>query len=375
MKKNKAYKFRIYPNKEQEELIQKTFGCCRFVYNKFLSLKKELYETENKNLTYGQACKQLTELKNELIWLKEVDSDALQKELKNLNQAYENFFKKRAKFPKFKSKKNNKKSYTATQNRTMEIGDDMIKLPKLKWVKAKIHREVNGRILNATISQDADGKYYVSLCCEEDINTINKSENQVGIDLGISDLAILNNGIKFENPRFIKQSEKKLTKEQRRLSKMQRGSNNYNRQRIKVAKLHKHIANQRKNYLHNITSYLARNYTLICLEDLSSSNLMKNRHLSKAITDVSWFEFNRQLEYKIDWYGGKIVKIDKWYPSSQICSACGYKDGKKPLHIREWTCSNCGTHHDRDINASINILKEGKRILGMQQPFEVVYAY
>ena len=327
--KNKAYKFRIYPNKEQEELIQKTFGCCRFVYNKFLSLKKELYETENKNLTYGQACKQLTELKNELIWLKEVDSDALQKELKNLNQAYENFFKKRAKFPKFKSKKNNKKSYTATQNRTMEIGDDMIKLPKLKWVKAKIHREVNGRILNATISQDADGKYYVSLCCEEDINTINKSENQVGIDLGISDLAILNNGIKFENPRFIKQSEKKLTKEQRRLSKMQRGSNNYNRQRIKVAKLHKHIANQRKNYLHNITSYLARNYTLICLEDLSSSNLMKNRHLSKAITDVSWFEFNRQLEYKIDWYGGKIVKIDKWYPSSQICSACGYKDGKK----------------------------------------------
>ena len=364
--KNKAYKFRIYPNKEQEELIQKTFGCCRFVYNKFLSLKKELYETEKKNLTYGQACKQLTELKNELIWLKEVDSDALQKELKNLNQAYDNFFKKRANHPKFKSKKNNHKSYTATQNRTMEVKDNMIKLPKLKWIKAKVHREVSGKILNATISQDPDGKYYVSLCCEEDINPINKNENQVGIDLGISDLAILNNGIKFENPRFIKQSEKKLKREQRKLSKMQYGSKGYEKQRIKIAKLHKHIINQRKNYLHNITSYLARNHTLICLEDLSSSNLMKNRHLAKAIADVSWFEFNRQLEYKMNWYGGKIVKIDKWYPSSQICSACGHRDGKKPLHIREWSCPNCGIHHDRDINASVNILKEGKKILGMQ---------
>ena len=364
--KNKAYKFRIYPNKEQEELIQKTFGCCRFVYNKFLSLKKELYKTEKKTLTYGQTCKQLTELKNELIWLKEVDSNALQKELKNLNRAYENFFEKRASFPKFKSKKNNHKSYTATQNRTIEVKSDMIKLPKLKWIKAKVHREVNGRILNATISQDPDGKYYVSLCCEEDIQPINKNENQVGVDLGISDLAILNNGIKFENPRFIKQSEKKLAREQRRLSKMQKGSNNYNKQRIKIAKLHKYIANQRKNYLHIITSYLSKNYTLICLEDLSSSNLMKNRHLSKAIADVSWFEFNRQLEYKIDWYGGQIVKVDKWYPSSQICSSCGENTGKKPLHVREFTCPYCGAHHNRDVNASVNILKEGKRILGMQ---------
>lgn len=364
--KNKAYKFRIYPSKEQEILIQKTFGSCRFVFNKFLGVKKDLYETEKKSLSYGQACKQLTELKNELEWLKEVDSDALQKELKNLNQAYENFFKKRAKFPNFKSKKDNHKSYTATQNRTMEVKDNMIKLPKLKWIKAKVHREVNGRILNATISQDPDGKYYVSLCCEEDIEELMRNDNQVGIDLGISDLAILSNSKKFGNPRFIKQSEKKLAKEQRKLAKMKFGSKNYDKQRIRVAKIHKHITNQRKCYLHNITSYLVKNFGLVCLEDLSSSNLMKNKHLSKAIVDVSWFEFNRQLQYKADWYGRLIQKVDKWYPSSQICSDCGHRDGKKPLYIREWICPVCGVYHDRDINASKNILNEGKRILGMQ---------
>lgn len=364
--KNKAYKFRIYPNKEQEILIQKTFGSCRFVFNKFLAIRKDLYETEKKSLSYGQACKQLTELKNELEWLKEVDSDALQRELKNLNQAYENFFKKRAKFPKFKSKKDNHKSYTATQNRTIKIKDNMVKLPRLKWIKAKVHREVNGRILNATVSQDPDGKYYVSLCCEENIEELTQNENQVGVDLGISDLAILSNGKKFNNPRFIKQSEKKLTKEQRKLDKMKFDSNNYHAQRIKVAKIHKHIANQRKCYLHNITSYLVKNFGVIYLEDLSSSNLMNNKYLSKAISDVSWFEFNRQLSYKSDWYGRVIQKVGKWYPSSQICSCCGHRDSKKPLNIRKWMCPLCGVVHDRDINASINILNEGKRILGMQ---------
>lgn len=366
MVKNKAYKFRIYPTKEQEVLIQKTFGSCRFVFNKFLGIKRDLYEKEKKSLSYGQTCKQLTELKNEYEWLKEVDSDALQKELKNLNQAYENFFKKRTKFPKFKSKKNNYKSYTATQNRTMEVKDNMIKLPKLKWIKAKVHRQVNGRILNATVSQNPDGKYYVSLCCEEDIQELTRNDNQVGVDLGVSDLAILSTGIKFENPRFIKQSEKKLGKEQRKLAKMEFGSNNYNRQRIRVAKLHQHIKEQRKSYLHSITSYLVNNYGVICLEDLSSNNLMKNKHLSKAIADVSWFEFNRQLLYKADWYGRCIQKIDRWYPSSQMCSECGHRDGKKPLHIREWVCPECGSVLDRDINAARNILLEGKRILGMQ---------
>lgn len=365
MVKNKAYKFRIYPTKDQEILIQKTFGCCRFVFNRFLAIKSEMYKESKKSLSYGACCKELTLLKNEFEWLKEVDSDALQKELKNLNQAYENFFKKRAKYPKFKSKKNNHKSYIATQNRTMEVKDNMIKLPKLKWIKAKVHREIKGRILNATISQNPDGKYYVSLCCEEDIQELTRNDNQVGVDLGVSDLAILSNGMKFENPRFIKQSEKKLAREQRKLAKMEFDSNNYNRQRIKVAKLHQHIKEQRKTYLHSITSYLVNNFGVICLENLSSSNLMKNKHLSKAIADVSWFEFNRQLEYKSDWYGRCIQKIDRWFPSSQICNECGARDGKKALSIREWMCPKCGSVLDRDINAAKNILSEGKRILGM----------
>ena len=367
--KNKAYKFRIYPNKEQEGLIQKTFGCCRFVYNQSLAHRQDKYKNENIKMSKfdcNNYCNQI--LKKEYEWLKEVDKWSLTNAIYNMDNAYQGFFKGKG-FPKFKSKKNNYKSYKtnfSNNNITIDYNCNAIKLPKLKWVKAKIHNIPYGKIKSATISQVPSGKYFVSILVEEDIQPINKNENQVGIDLGISDLAILNNGIKFKNPRFIKQSEKKLAREQRRLSKMQKGSNNYNRQRIKIAKLHEHIANQRKDYLHKITSYLSKNYTLICLEDLSSSNLMKNHHLAKAIADVSWYEFNRQLAYKIDWYGGKIVKIDKWYPSSQICSSCSHKDGKKPLHIREWTCPNCGTHHDRDINASINILKEGKRILGME---------
>ena len=365
----KAYKFRLYPNKTQKELIEKTFGCCRFVYNQLLALKKEKYENGSIKMSKfdcNNYCNQV--MKKEYEWLNEVDSIALTNSIFNMDNAFQGFFKGKG-YPKFKSKKDNYKSYKTKlvkNNIAIDYNCNAIKLPKLKWVKAKIHRRFMGKIKSATISQVPSGKYFVSILVEEDIQPINKNENQVGIDLGISDLAILSTGKKFKNPRFIKQSEKKLAKEQRKLSKMQRGSNNYEKQRIKVAKLHEHIANQRKDYLHKITSYLSKNYTLICLEDLSSSNLMKNHHLAKAIADVSWYEFNRQLEYKMNWYGGQIVKIDKWYPSSQICSSCGENTGKKPLHVREFTCPYCGEKHDRDINASINILKEGKRILGME---------
>ena len=366
----RGYKFRIYPNTQQEEIIQKTFGCCRFVYNQLLTYRQDKYKNDNVSMSKFDCNNYKNQvLKKEYSWLNEVDKFALDNAVINMDNAYQKFFKEHSGFPKFKSKKNNRKSYKTNftnNNIAIDYNCNAIKLPKLKWVKAKIHRRFMGKIKSATISQVPSGKYFVSILVEEDIQPVNKNENQIGIDLGVKDLAILSNGIKFENPRFIKQSERKLSKEQRKLSKMERGSNCYEKQRIKVAKLHEHIANQRKDYLHKITSYLSKNYTLICLEDLSSSNLMKNHHLSKAIADVSWFEFNSQLEYKIDWYGGQIVKIDKWYPSSQICSSCGYKDGKKPLHIREWTCPNCGTHHDRDINASINILNEGKRILGME---------
>lgn len=370
---NKAYKFRIYPNKAQEEFIHKTFGCCRFVYNYILALKQELYKENKKSLSYGECCKHITAMKNteDYKWLKEVDSDALQKELKNLNQAYQNFFKHGSGFPKFKSKKNNYKSYTATQNRTMEVRENLIKLPKLKWIKAITHRKVNGKILNATISQNPSGEYYVSLCCEEEIEELVYNENQVGIDLGISDLAILSNGFKFPNMRFIKKSEKNLAKNQRILSKMKFGSNNYKKQKIKVAKIHQKVSRQRKEYLNIITSYLVNNYGCITIEDLNSSGLMKNKKLSKAIVDVSWFEFYRQLSYKCNWYGRELTLIDRWFPSSQLCSNCGKNTGKKALHIREFVCPYCGVKHDRDINASINIDNEGKRIRSEQRTSQV----
>lgn len=365
----KAYKFRIYPNESQIVQIQKTFGCCRFVYNQMLAYKQDKYKNESINMSKfdcNNYCNQV--MKKEYEWLKEVDAYALINSIFNMDNAFQGFFKGKG-FPKFKSKKNNRKSYKTnfTKNSiAIDYNCNAIKLPKLKWVKAKIHRRFMGRIKSATISQVPSGKYFVSILVEEDVQKLQPTNKEVGVDLGISDLAILSTGKKFKNPKFIKQSEKKLAKEQRKLSKMQRGSNNYENQRIKVAKLHEHIANQRKDYLHKITTYLIKEFDLICLEDLSSSELMKNHNLAKAIVDVSWCEFNRQLEYKALWYGKYISRISKWYPSSQICSSCGENTGKKSLNIREFTCPYCGTHHDRDVNASINILKEGKRILGME---------
>lgn len=357
----RAYKYRVYPNKEQEDFLNKTIGCTRFLYNKMLEDRIRIYEEKSneKNPTPAK-------YKEEFEFLKEVDSLALCNSSLNLDAAFNNFFREKGKvgFPKFKSKKKNSNSYTTNnQGSTIRIEDNKLKIPKLKsLIPIKLHREIKGIIRSATISQVPSGKYYVSILVEEDIQKLPKNDNQVGIDLGISDLAILSNGTKFPNPRYLKQSEKRLAFEQRKLSRMIIGSNNRNKQRIKVAKIHEKITNQRRDYLHNITSYLVKNFGFISLEDLSSTKLMKNKNISKAIADVSWFEFNRQLIYKSDWYGRKIVKVSKWFPSSQICSNCGTNTGKKPLNIREFTCTHCETTHDRDINASINILNEGKRI-------------
>ena len=357
----KGYKYRIYPTEEQKIQFEKTFGCVRFVYNKMLEDRIRIHNEKNDEKLPTPA-----KYKTEFTFLKDVDSLALANAQMDLNNAYKKFFKEGRGFPNFKKKKTEMTYKTNNQKGTVDILGSFLKLPKLKTlVKIKLHREFTGIIKSATIRKVPSGKYYVSLLVEEEHQCLQKNDNQVGVDLGISDLAILSNGVKFANQRFLKKSEIKLAKEQRKFSKMKKGSNNREKQRIKVAKIYEKITNQRKNYLHTITKYMIENFGLICLEDLSSSNMIKNRRLAKAIQDVSWFEFQRQLLYKAEWNDRTIQKISKWFPSSQICSSCGLNTGKKALHIRKWTCE-CGAEHDRDINAGKNILAEGKRILGMQ---------
>lgn len=301
-------------------------------------------------------------------WLKEVDSKALQSSLQDLENAYNNFFRsiknnKKSGFPKFKSKKNNKKSFK-TKTR-IKILEDKIQLPKLGLIKCKISKKVEGRIISAFVSQNASGRYFVTICVTDfEPIKLGKSGSVVGIDLGIKDFVITSDGIKYSNPKFFNKSQKKLAKLQRQLSRKSSGSERRDKARIKVAKQYEKVHNQRIDFLQKLSTNLIKIYDIIIIEDLASSNMAKNHKLAKSISDASWGEFRRQLEYKANWYGKNIVRIDRFYPSSQLCSACGAKwSGTKDLSVRKWTCSECGIEHDRDINASVNILNEGLRIL------------
>lgn len=363
----KAYKFRLYPNKEQEIYFSKCFGSVRFIYNKMLSDKIEYYKKNNKMLNNTPA-----QYKKEYIWLKEIDSLALANAQMNLDKAYKNFFRdKSVGFPKFKSKKNNHYSYTTNnQKNTINIVDGKyIKLPKLKTlIRIKQHRQIpkDGKIKSATISKNPSGKYYISILVEQKIKELPKNEFAIGIDLGLTDFAITSDGVKYSNPRYLRKSLNKLAKEQRKLSRKKNGSKNRNKQRVKVAKLHEHISNQRKDFLHKLSSELINENQVICLEDLQVKEIQQNKNLAQSVSDVGWHEFRRQLEYKTKWYGRIISFVNKYYPSSQICSNCGNNTGKKSLDIREFDCPYCGRHHDRDINASINILHEGLRLLSKE---------
>ena len=366
--RQKAYKFRLYPNQEQKQFFAKTFGCSRAIWNMMLADKIKHYEDTKETLHNTPA-----QYKNEFTWLREVDSLALANVQLNLQTAYKNFFQSGFGFPKFKKKSHRQSYKTNNQKGSIALEDGHVKLPKVGWVKVKAHRQINGVIKSATISMTPTGKYHVSILCETEITPLSKTNSSVGIDLGLSDFAILSTGEKIGNKRFINQLSTKLAKEQKLLSRRALAakkanrklsdSKNYQKQRMKVAKIHEKIANQRKDFLNKFSTYLVKNHDVICIEDLSSTNLMKNHKLAKSIGDVSWSEFVRMLEYKSSWYEKQVSKISRWYPSSQICSDCGFSSGKKPLSVRNWTCTNCGSHHDRDINASINILNEGLRLL------------
>ena len=374
-----GYKFRVYPTNEQETFIKKTFGSVRFVYNHYLGKRRELYRTQNAKFGYRACSGDLTKLKKQHEWLKEPDSIALQASLEHLQDAYDNYFESQRRgdkdwgMPSFKSKKDPYKSYTTKNvNNNIKILDRHIILPKVGKLRCRYSRDVPGRVLNVTVSLTPGGKYFVSICCTDVcFQGLPRTNQYIGIDLGIKEFATSSDGKTYENCKFLHRHEKKIARLQRRLSRKQIGSRNRNKARVRLARMHEYIKNSRNDAHHKLSAKVVRENDIIAFETLKIKNMVKNRKLSKSISDVGWGEFVRQVKYKADRYGKTFVRTDTFFASTQKCSTagCGYiNKGVADLSVREWTCPECGASHERDHNSAINILKEGLRLLAHDAP-------
>ena len=362
MKQKKAYKYRFYPSDKQKRILAQTFGCCRYVYNWALRERTDAYYQHGERLYYEGTAQRLVTLKKqeETVWLNEVSSVALQQSLRHLDKAFRNFFEGRADYPTFK-KKRNQQSATYASNAFTWDGHTLTLAKMDAPLSIVWHRPLpDGRLPSTvTITKDEANRYFVSILVEEDIKPLEVTPQMVGLDLGLKSMVITSDGHTYGNPQFFAKDEKKLAKAQRRHAKKKKGSKNRAKARLKVARLHKKIADRRRNYQHQLSTHTIRENQVVCVESLQVKNMVKNHSLAKAISDVGWSEFVRQLEYKAAWYGRTLIKIDKWYPSSKRCFDCGHLLDSLALDVRSWTCPECGVVHDRDINAAKNILAAG----------------